>query len=269
MTGVEFTSDAAGRKEDRARGHRLSKAGAVEAVPEYEMKEPNPAGSVFASPRDVAAWLKFHLTEGRCADGTRLIGERNMRETHTPQNLIRLEGMPRVLNPDTTQLSYAIDGFRVQLTFLPEDKLGIGVLANLHETRVNAVLTNSLIDLYCGLPPKDWNAFFRKVVDEERAARKASLEAQNKARNPAVKPSLPLTGFTGTYAHPAYGEASVAVVGQNLVLTWSGFKCRLDHHTGDTFVAAEGFFEDQLVPFMVAGDGSKAVVFAGQRFERR
>ena len=56
-----------------------------------------------------------------------------------------------------------IDGFRVQITFLPDEDLGFAVLSNLHDTRMTLALTNSLIDLYCGLQAKDWNAYFRKV----------------------------------------------------------------------------------------------------------
>ena len=41
-----------------------------------------------------------------------------------------------------------IDGFRVQITFLPDEDLGVAVLCNLHETRMTQALTNSLVDLY-------------------------------------------------------------------------------------------------------------------------
>ena len=101
----------------------------------------------------------------------------------TPQNVIRLEGSVRAMHPDTHQLSYAmgwlvfdhrgklvvahggvIDGFRVQVTLLPEEKLGFAVLSNLHETRMNQAVSNTLIDLYGGLPGRDWNEFFRPLI---------------------------------------------------------------------------------------------------------
>ena len=36
------------------------------------------------------------------------MSERNLAETRTPQNVVRLEGGVRVTNPDSTQLSYAM-----------------------------------------------------------------------------------------------------------------------------------------------------------------
>jgi CubicO group peptidase (beta-lactamase class C family) len=287
MTGVAFkTTDIPGNA-DRAKGHRLDKEGKIEAMPGYEMREANPAGSVHATARDLTAWLKFHLSEGRSGDGTRLVSARNLRETHTPQNIIRMEGLPKLLNPDTVQLSYAmgwlvydhrgkkvlshgglIDGFRTQITFLPNENLGIAILANLHDTRINAVLTNSLIDLYCDLPPKDWNQFFQTIVANEIAAKKAASAAQNKLRDPNVKPTLPLSGYAGEYTHPAYGTATISVEGEKLVLTWSSFKCPLEKFRGDTFRVTEGYFEDHLIPFGVNDGKSTTIQFAGQEFKR-
>lgn len=286
MTGVAFTSSDIPRDADRAEGHQLGKTGKVESMPPYEMRDPNPAGSVHATARDLASWLKFHISEGRAPDGSRLVSVKNLRETHTPQNIIRLEGMPKILNPDTVQLSYAmgwliydhrgkkvlshgglIDGFRTQLTFLPDENLGIVVLTNLHDTRANASLTNSLIDLYCELPPKDWNRFFKKVVADEAAAKKATTEALNRFRDPNVKPALPLSGYVGEYTHPAYGVATVTMEDKKLVLAWSSFKCPLDHFKGDTFLVSEGFLEEKLVSFGVAGGRAAALQFIGQEFK--
>jgi CubicO group peptidase (beta-lactamase class C family) len=288
MTGVALTSNDIPRDADRAEGHRVGKSGTIELMPPYDMQEPNPAGSVHATARDLAAWLKFHLSEGRASDGTRLVSVKNLRETHTSQNIIRLEGLPKILNPDTVQLSYAmgwlvydhrgkkvlshgglIDGYRTQITFLPNEDLGIAVMANLHDTRVNAALTNSLIDLYCDLPPKDWNEFFQKVVAEETAVKKAADRAQNKLRDPGVKPTLPLPDYAGEYTHPAYGTANVSVEGMNLVVAWSNFKCPLEHFKGDTFQITEGFFENQLMPFGTVKGKATSLQLAGQEFIRK
>lgn len=288
MSGVFFKSSDIPQDANRAEGHRLGKQGKIESMPNYEIREPNPAGSVHATARDLAAWLKFHLTEGRSGDGTRLVSARNLRETHTPQNIIRLEGLPKILNPDTTQLSYAmgwlvydhrgkkvishgglIDGFRTQITFLPNENLGIAVMVNLHDTRFNASLTNSLIDLYCDLSPKDWNQFFQGIVADESAAKKAAIVAQNKLSNPNAKPTLSLSSYVAEYQHPAYGVAPVTLDKKNLVLTWSSFKCPLEHFSGDTFRITEGYFEDQLIAFEIQNEKSSMLHFTGQEFKRK
>lgn len=288
MKGVTFTTADIPGDADAARGHKLTGGGKVVAVPRYEIREPNPSGSVNATARDVAAWLKFHLSDGLDPNGTRLVSVKHLDETKTPQNVIRLEGVARALNPDTVQLSYAmgwlvydhrgkkvvshggmIDGFRVQVTMLPGENLGVAVLANLQETRLNAALVNSLIDLYCGLPARDWNGFFRKVVEQEEADRKAELDARDKARDPNAKPGVLLADFAGEYTHPAYGTAKVAAAGGKLVLSWSSFECPLEHFGGDTFRIAGGFFADKLVTFTVKERRAAALKFSAQDFRRK
>ncbi|MBA4189344.1 MAG: hypothetical protein C0467_15210 [Planctomycetaceae bacterium] len=288
MTGVTFTTTDIPKEAERAGGHKLGKDGKVGMLPWYEIREPNPSGSVNATARDVAAWLKFHLSDGINPNGTRIVSVKNLDETKTPHNIIRLDGLAKLLNPDTAQLSYClgwlcydhrgkkvishggmIDGFRVQITMLPGENLGIAVLANLQETRMNAALTNSLIDLYCGLPAKDWNAYFRKIVDQEAADRKASLDARNAARKPDTRPTLPLAGYVGDYTHPAYGTARVSHTNGKLALTWGNFECPLEHFEGDTFRITAGFFEERVLPFTVMNGKATRLRFSDQEFERK
>jgi hypothetical protein len=192
------------------------------------------------------------------------------------------------MHPDTRQLSYArgwlvfdhrgklvvahggvIDGFRVQITLLPEEKLGFAVLSNLHETRMNQAVTNTLIDLYCGVPGRDWNDYFRTMVADDEARKRADVEARNKARRPNTRPSLPPTGYAGEYRDPAYGTAKVSADGGKLVLAWSGFRCPLEHFQDDTFRIADGYLEDQLVEFAVApGRGAVALRLIGVAFKK-
>jgi len=286
MAGVRLTTTDIPPTADRATGHRRTRGGKIEVVPVYEMPEPNPSGSVHATARDLGAWLRFHLAGGVFA-GKRLVSEKNLAETKLPQTIIRLEGNAKAMNPDTTQLSYGmgwvvsdhrgkrvvahggmIDGFRTQITLLPDEKLGIAVVNNLHETRMNQAVTNTLIDSYCGLPPRDWNAFFLKIVADTEAARRAALAARDAARDPATKPSLAADGYAGTYADPVYGPARVTAADGKLVLEWGTFHCPLAHYHEDVFRVTEGYFEDKLVEFAPAGKGATALRFAGIVFKR-
>jgi CubicO group peptidase (beta-lactamase class C family) len=288
MAGVTFTTDAIPKGADRATGHRKGKDGKVAVTPAVAITEPNPSGSVNATARDVAIWLKFHLAGGVSANGTREVSIKNLGETKTPHNVIRLEGIVRAINPDTVQLSYGlawlvydhrgkkvishgglIDGFRVQLTMLPDENLGIAVLANLHDTRMNAALVNSLIDLYCDLPARDWNKYFEKVVEDEAAARKAELAAREKARDPDLKPTLPPAAYAGEYVHPAYGTATVTATDGKLALAWSSFQCPLEHFEGDTFRVTAGHFEEELVRFTVKDSKVVGMRFTRQDFKRK
>ena len=286
MRGVAFTTpDLPG---DAAAGHRPGKGGTAEPMPAYPMLEPNPAGSVQASARDLGAFLRMLVAGGVGPDGKRLVRAETFAELTREQNTIPLEGAARALNPDTEKLGYGlgwiggdhrgkrvrahggmIDGFRAQITFLPDDKLGVAVLNNLHETRMNQAVTNTLIDRYCGLPARDWNAFFLKVVADADAEKRAATAARNKARDPDRKATLPLDRYAGEFAEAAYGNATVRAADGRLTLSWSSFRCPLEHFDGDTFRVTDGYHADRLVEFAVdPARGVVALRFVGVVFRR-
>lgn len=288
MKSVHFTSTTIPKNADRAMGHIRKPSGAIEEMPPYELTEPNPAGSMFVTARDLAAWLKF-LLAGGSVHGRGLISEASLKETRMPQNIIRLEGLARRMNLDTHSLAYGLgwivsdhrgklivahggvmDGFRIQITFLPEEGLGFALLNNLHETRMNQAITNALIDLYCKLPPRDWNAFFRKIVESEEAEKKAEIEARNAARQRDTRPTLDFDGYAGEYMNAAYGTATIANGVKGLVLTWSSFRCSLEHWENDMFRISDGYFTDKLVKFAaIPGKPAGALHFVDQDFVRK
>ena len=288
MKGVTFTTTDIPKDADRAFGHRLSKSGKVERMATYEMKEPNPSGSMNATARDLAAWLQFQVSDGVAPSGKRLVSSKPLLETRTGQNIIRLEGQSKVLFPDTVQMTYAmgwvvndyrglkvvahgglIDGFRIQITLVPDKDLGFAVLTNLHDTRMPMAVTNTLIDLYCDLKPKDWNAHYVKVEADTLAERKAALAARDKARDPTAKPSLPLADYAGEYTHPAYGTPTVTHTAGKLSASFSSFKFPLEHYERDTFRVTEGFFEDELAVFTLKGGKVVGVKLSGIEFKRK
>jgi CubicO group peptidase (beta-lactamase class C family) len=268
MTGASLTTPEAERAPDRAMPHRRGREGKLEVLAWYPQEEPNPAGSLNATARDLAKWLRFQLAEGSY-DGKRLVAADALRQTHTPQMALPMEGINRDLNPETNLMSYgmawliqdyrgrlmlshagAIDGFRAQLILLPKERLGIALLCNLHQSRINLALGNSLVDLFLGLPKKDWNAYYMGVVKKEQAAARARAEERRARRRPDTKPSLELAAYAGTYEHPAYGSARVIVEGGGLVLLWSSFKCALEHYHDDAFTAPDDDLGGAVVTFV-------------------
>jgi CubicO group peptidase (beta-lactamase class C family) len=254
MTATRLTTSAAEKSADRARPHRLRPGGKVEAIPEYRMEAPDPAGSIYSNARDLAQWLRFHLANGT-VDGRRLLAASSLEETHAPQMVIRREGADRDFFPDTRQMSYGmgwvlydhrgrllmahagtIDGFRAHLTQLPEEKIGIVILANLHQTRFNLALSNSLIDLLLGLPRKDWNAILTAAAlkEEEALAEQARLRLER--RHQGTRPSRELAAYAGNYDHPAYGTVRVRLERGGLTWAWNRFSAPLEHYHYDTFV---------------------------------
>ncbi len=273
---------------DLATGHQRDRNGKLSLAEPYDFAEPNSAGSMYASGRDVAKWLRFQLAGGKTPDGTRLVSEKNLLETRRPQSIIPLTGANREQNPDTSLMCYGmgwvlydyrgqslaahggiVDGFRIQLTLVPEQRLAFAVLTNLYDSRITQAVSNTLIDRYCHLPARDWNAFFLKFRTEADASAKARLAARDKARNPDRKPSLPLASYSGTYAHPSYGTAKVMLTDSNLTLAWSSFTCKLEQFDGNYFRIPSGFFEEQLVEFTVNAGNVTTLHFTDVQFEKQ
>jgi len=291
MTASSLTTPEAEKAADRAMPHRPGREGRPDVIAWYPQETPDPAGSVNSTARDLARWLCFHLAEGR-HNGQRLVGADALRETHTPQIALPIDGINRDLNPETNLMSYgmgwliqdyrgqlllshagAIDGFRAQLILLPRQKLGIALLINLHQSRINLALGNCLVDLFLGLPPRDWNAHFQSVVKKEQAAARKRVEDWLKQRQPNTKPSLELAAYTGTYEHPAYGKARVSVENGALVLRWSAFRCDLEHFHYDTFLIKEDVLDRTAVTFALSAGGTVAALEVaaplGVRFLRK
>jgi hypothetical protein len=148
-----------------------------------------------------------------------------------------------------------IDGFRAQITLVPRERLGIVVLANLDQTRMNMALTNSLLDLLLGLPRKNWNQLLGEVVKKDEAdaaARRRELLAR---RQLDTRPSREPAAYAGIYEHPAYGEVRLALERGLLVLRWSSFTAPLAHFHHDTFLAEGDLPGNPQVVFTLNTDG--------------
>jgi CubicO group peptidase (beta-lactamase class C family) len=287
MTGVTFTTaDPAFKKADLPTGYRKTKAGDLEPLPRYETAEPNPAGSINCTARDMVPWLKFHLAGGVHA-GKRLVSAANLAETKTPHVPLKMDASLKRLNPDTVQMTYGmgwliydyrgkkvfahggkIDGYRTQVTLLPDERIGIALFHNVHDINMNQALGNAITDHLLGLPAKDWNAIFLDAARAEGAERRSAAEERAKARRPGVKTSAALSAYAAAYEQAAYGTARVTAEAGRLILAWSSFHCPLEHWEGDVFRVADGFFADQLVEFRVEHGKPNALRFVGQVFVR-
>jgi CubicO group peptidase (beta-lactamase class C family) len=278
MTHTTFTTAAAERVSDHASPHRRGRFGRLDVIPWYKIDVPEPAGSINATARDLAQWVRFQLGDGTFA-GRRLVSAAALAETHTPQNIIRLEGTTRAMNPDTFAMNYgmgwvlhdyrghglvehagAIDGFRAHLTLIPEAHAGIVLLNNRHQSWMNLALSNTLVDLLLGLPRKDWHGYLQRVQRREETDAAARLREREEQRHRQTQPSRELGAYAGTYEHPAYGTAEVVLENGTLVWHWSSFTCSLSHFHYDTFTLVDDLLGGARVQFVLGPDGEVATL---------
>jgi len=285
MKATVLTSPEAEAAADHASPHRKNRLGRPEVIPYYRIETPEPAGSVYSTARDLATWARFQLGDGTFA-GKRLVSAATLAETHTPQSVIRLEGSARTLNPETIQLNYgmgwvvqdsrgrllvahagAIDGFRAHITLVPDAKLGIVLLNNLHETRMNLALSNNLVDLFLGLGKRDWNAYYLEQVHKDEAAAQERVRQRMAERHHDTHPSREASAYVGRYEDPAYGSAEVTFEDGTLVWQWSTFRCPLRHFHYDTFLVENDVLGHPLAFFTLAADGEVASMKVGDMLE--
>jgi CubicO group peptidase (beta-lactamase class C family) len=290
MTNTTVTTTAAAIRQSShlATPHRRGRDGKLEVMPWYAITEPNPAGSINSSARDLSKWIQFQLGDGT-HKGKRLVSAASLAETHTSQFALRLDGGTRAMHPDTLQLSYAmgwvvldhrghllymhggaIDGFRAQFTLVPDAKLGFVLLNNLEGSMMNLAVSNTLIDHFFGHPAKDWNAYYGDLVRGEQEERAAAEKAFQARRHRGTKPSRELAAYVGTYDDPAYGTARVTLADGKLTWQWSSFRCPLEHYHFDTFTALHEHLVRAQVVFTLDADGEVAGFRAlGREFRRK
>jgi CubicO group peptidase (beta-lactamase class C family) len=213
-----------------------------------------PAGSICSCVTDLAAWLELHLGGGQGATPG-LVSEAVRREMHTPQIAIACEaGLDAIAAyPEVGGLSYGLgwyiwnyrgrkmvfhggelDGFKSALSFLPDEGLGVAILANCHRTVLGWLLTYNLYDRLLGLPELPWaerlQAHFRPPERPEAARRPAAGDPQVETQNLASLPSL-----AGQYRHPAYGCITISLQDGRLAFQYRDLRLALIPQDGDNY----------------------------------
>jgi hypothetical protein len=213
-----------------------------------------PAGSINSNAADMAQWVRLQLSDG-VYQNQRLLSAAAIKEMRTPQTIIRLEGPQANLYPEAHFLTYglgwflsdyrgrkliehggAIDGMRAEVAMIPEEKVGLVILTNLHGNILPQALMYKIFDFYLQAPERDWSTEMMKL---EKRAEEQGKAAEKKAEAERVKgtsPSLALDKYAGTFESDMYGAAKVALENQKLVVRFGpNFTGDLEHWHYDTF----------------------------------
>ena len=252
--------------------------GAATAIDWKKIDNIGPAGSINASPADMAEYVKFQLAAGK-AGGKRLLKAEVFREMHKPQTLMPAGSL---FNPDAHQRAYGlgwmlsdykgkalvehggnIDGMTAQVGMLPGEKLGVVVLANLGGSILPQALMYDLFDRFLGEPPLNraettgllaWVA----VYGVQKVA-----EAAESSRVKDTKPSLPVDKYAGKYQDDLHAPLRVTCAGGKLAAEFNGLTFDLEHWHYDTFRGTarnRGDFPRVLITFGLGADGKVAEV---------
>lgn len=226
----------------------------VQAVAWRNIDNIAPAGSINSNVVDMAQWVRLQLGGG-VYEGKRLLSSGAIKEMQMPQTIIRLEGTMESLYPQAHFLTYgfgwflsdyrgrklvehggAIDGMRAEIAMMPEEKLGLVILTNLHGTILPQALMYRIFDSYLGGPQRDWSAELLKTTKGLEEQAKAAEKKAEAERVKGTSPSLPLEKYSGRYQSEMYGVVKISVENEKLVARFGpNFTGDLEHWNYDTF----------------------------------
>ena len=145
---------------------------------------------------------------------------------------------------------------------IPELSLGISVLTNQESGAAFDAIAYRIADHYLGASDVDWLDAYQKLAARQKAEVAQAEQKAASARNAASRPSLPLSGYAGTYTDAWYGDVILEEKDGKLRIQFSrtpSLAGDLEHWQYDTFLAKWDDRElraDAFVTFSLNPDGT-------------
>lgn len=214
------------------------------------------AGGIISSADDMSRWLRLQLRQGDLDGKKRIFSAAASHEMWQAFTPIKLGSAPSQRFPSTHFRAYGLgwalsdyqglkvvghgggyDGMYSQVLMVPEKKLGVVVLTN-SMTSISSLLAYRALDVLLDGDKKDWSADnlaqFRKSR-EEFTAKIAKITTPVVA---GTKPSHPFSDYVAKFRCPMYGDATISLEGEQLVLRLLPYPllvAELKHLHYDTF----------------------------------
>jgi CubicO group peptidase (beta-lactamase class C family) len=277
MTSSTTSLDEMQRASDYALGYE--RTGRTTKQVDYRSAEAmGPAGSINSSAAEMARWLQAQI-DGGSYEGRELIDPGALAEIHAPQvvmsssdaderllfNLYAMGWMQHAYRGRRfLQHGGNIDGFSSVAGFLPNEKIGVVVLANRGSTGLPTAAMLTILDILLDERDHDWEESRPKGIKDLDSMRIANAKAADEAlRVPNTRPSHDIEDYVGEYEHPAYGTITVRN-DRGLVVDVHGMRSKLEHYHYDVFRMTEGPepVEGFLIEFRTARTGEIASIVA-------
>jgi CubicO group peptidase (beta-lactamase class C family) len=224
-------------------------------IPYYEDTEGvAPAGAIISNIDELSHWLIALMNEGKY-NGKQVLPASVLKATlqpaiGLPNTAGEALGYWEVLNSaygmGRQTASYRgklltfhggdLPGFHSQISFMPNDKIGVIVLV---QTDHSAPLYNIIsYNVYERLLGMDQTAWSQRQLTRRLAGKKAGTEARAKAgadRVSNTKPSHALSAYAGEYENPAYGILKIGLQGDQLQFGFHEFHFPMSHFHYDRF----------------------------------
>lgn len=204
----------------------------------------SPAGAIKSTSNDMANWMRIWLNNGKF-NNQQILPEEYVKNATSIHNIMPQDGADASVylfgdgygwRVQSFKGHYKINhggntsGFSSQVLMYPNDKLGIVVLTNQHNSIlpyiIADVITNRMLDL-----PKTELKQYPVVVNDINKIDKEIKEI-NKDKSSIHK----LSEFCGKYSNKGYGTFEIIQENNSLFVVFPTFKFRLEHLYYDIFV---------------------------------
>jgi len=256
-------------------------------IPYYEDTEGvAPAGAIISNIDELSHWLIALMNDGKY-NGKQVLPAKVLKDTlqpaiGLPNTLGEALGFWELLNPaygmGRQTVSYRghlltfhggdLPGFHSQVSFMPNDKIGIIVLViSDHSAPLYNIVGYNIYERLLGMDQTPWS---ERQLKMRLANKKAGTEARAKAGGDRVRntrPSHALADYAAEYESPAYGIVKISQKSDALQFDFHDFHFPLSHFHYDRFDTPD---DEQYGKFSVnfrtnpQGDVDNAVISLDQ-----
>ena len=208
----------------------------VTPIPWYNWDTMAAAGGIISSANDMAKWLRVQLDHGKIDDDHRLFSEASSHKMWSLHTILPLSAAAQKRVGTTHFKAYGLgwmlsdykgrktvshgggyDGMYSQVMMVPEENLGVVILTN-SMTGISTALANTIIDEFLGGEKTDW---LKQGLERDRNGRAAfyqRIKDATTAKAEGTQPSRETQAYAGNFRCPLYGDATVILEEDKLVL---------------------------------------------------
>jgi CubicO group peptidase (beta-lactamase class C family) len=200
-----------------------------------------PAGAISCNITGMLKWVSTQLANGMSPDGVQLFSAARSAEMWSPQTILPTGSNDRLALTHTHFASYGLgwgledlDGYvRVShngglpgmvthVSLIPELNLGVVVLTNQQQVAALEAVSMQIIEAYTNAPRRDWVVTSKaNLLKREQRMKEADAANAHSSGNGQTWVPSDLNAYAGTFKDPWRGEATIALQGNSLNLTFS------------------------------------------------
>ena len=256
-------------------------------IPYYEDTEGvAPAGAVISNIDELSHWLIALMNDGKYS-GKQVLPSSVLKATLQPAIALPNAGGEALGYWELINSAYGmgrwtasyrgklltyhggdLPGFHSQVSFMPNDKIGVIVLViSDHSAPLYNIISYNVYERLLGMDQTPWS---QRQLQQRLANKKAATESRTKAgadRVPNTKPSHALGDYVGEYESPSYGILKIGLQGDQLQFGFHEFHFPMSHFHYDRFDTPD---DEQYGKFSVnfrtnpQGDVDQAVISLDQ-----